>query len=176
MYNILYILKSISASSNLHWALLITNVYLHALWTVHLQMCTPVHAANVSMHLTQHLELPALSVKCQHCNVQLFTFGPLTFCTSCLLHHLLYPPEIASVCTLYILRRKLYINWNLFPWNLLKYSLCALTLCCTVFVFVFHFLHWFRNTFCFWFSSTPSAVSNFFRLQWEFQWENDQNK
>ena len=33
------------------------------------------------------------------------------------------------------------------------------------FVFVFHFLHWFQITFCFWFLTTPSTISNFFRRQ-----------
>ena len=41
---------------------------------------------------------------------------------------------------------------------------------------LFPLLHWFQNTFCFLSSSTPSHVGKFFRLQWEFQWENDQNK
>ena len=40
-------------------------------------------------------------------------------------------------------------------------------------VFVFHFLHSFRNTFCFWFATTPSAICNLFWFQCEFQWEND---
>ena len=41
---------------------------------------------------------------------------------------------------------------------------------------LFSLLHWSQNIFCFLCSSTPSHVGNFFRLQWEFQWENDQNK
>merc|ERR1712016_422592 len=41
---------------------------------------------------------------------------------------------------------------------------------------LFPLLHWSQNTFCFFSSSTPSHVGKFFRLQWEFQWENDQNK
>ena len=41
---------------------------------------------------------------------------------------------------------------------------------------LFSLLHWSQNIFCFLCSSTPSHVGKFFRLQWEFQWENDQNK
>ena len=41
---------------------------------------------------------------------------------------------------------------------------------------LFPLLHWSQNTFCFLSSSTPSHVGKFFWLQWEFQWENDQNK
>ena len=41
---------------------------------------------------------------------------------------------------------------------------------------LFPLLHWFQNTFCFLCSSTPSHGDRFFRIQWEFQWENDQNK
>ena len=41
---------------------------------------------------------------------------------------------------------------------------------------LFSLLHWSQNTFCFLCSSTPSHGDSIFRLQWEFQWENDQNK
>ena len=41
---------------------------------------------------------------------------------------------------------------------------------------LFPLLHWSQNTFCFLCSSTPSHGDRFFRLQWECQWENDQNK
>merc|ERR1712218_32025 len=41
---------------------------------------------------------------------------------------------------------------------------------------LFSLLHWSQNIFCFLCSSTPSHVGKFFRLQWEFQWENHQNK
>ena len=41
---------------------------------------------------------------------------------------------------------------------------------------LFPLLHWFQNTFCFLSSSTPSHGDSIFRLQWEFQWENDQNQ
>ena len=41
---------------------------------------------------------------------------------------------------------------------------------------LFSLLHWSQNIFCFLCSSTPSHVGKFFWLQWEFQWENDQNK
>ena len=41
---------------------------------------------------------------------------------------------------------------------------------------LFSLLHWSQNIFCFLCSSIPSHVGKFFRLQWEFQWENDQNK
>ena len=41
---------------------------------------------------------------------------------------------------------------------------------------LFSLLHWSQNIFCFLCSSTPSHGGSIFRLQWEFQWENDQNK
>ena len=41
---------------------------------------------------------------------------------------------------------------------------------------LFPLFYWFQNTFCFFSSSTPSHVGKFFRLQWEFRWENDQNE
>ena len=41
---------------------------------------------------------------------------------------------------------------------------------------LFSLLHWSQNIFCFLCSSTPSHGGRFFRLQWEFQWENDQNQ
>ena len=39
-----------------------------------------------------------------------------------------------------------------------------------------HLVHWFQNCFCFCSATFPSHVGTFFRLQWEFQWGNDQNK
>ena len=39
-----------------------------------------------------------------------------------------------------------------------------------------HLVHWFQNCFCFCSTTFPSHVGTIFRLQWEFQWENDQNK
>ena len=37
-----------------------------------------------------------------------------------------------------------------------------------------HFPQGFQNCFCFRSATFPSHVGTFFRLQWEFQWENDQ--
>merc|ERR1712004_846135 len=39
-----------------------------------------------------------------------------------------------------------------------------------------HLPQGFQNCFCFCSTTFPSHVGTFFRLQWEFQWENDQNK
>ena len=39
-----------------------------------------------------------------------------------------------------------------------------------------HFAHRFKDYFCFCSRTFPSHEGNFFRLQWEFQWENDQNQ
>ena len=41
---------------------------------------------------------------------------------------------------------------------------------------LFHLVSHFQNSFCFWCTTLPSAVCKIFRLQWEFQWENDQNQ
>ena len=41
---------------------------------------------------------------------------------------------------------------------------------------LFHLVSDFQNSFCFWCTTLPSAVRKIFRLQWEFQWVNDQNK
>ena len=41
---------------------------------------------------------------------------------------------------------------------------------------LFHLVSDFQNSFCFWCTTLPSAVRKIFRLQWEFQWENDQNQ
>ena len=41
---------------------------------------------------------------------------------------------------------------------------------------LFSLLHWSQNIFCFLCSSTPSHGDSIYRLQWEFQWENEQNK
>ena len=41
---------------------------------------------------------------------------------------------------------------------------------------LFHLVSDFQNSFCFWCTTLPSAVCKIFRLQWEFQWENDQNQ
>ena len=39
-----------------------------------------------------------------------------------------------------------------------------------------YFTHRFQNYFCFCSRTFPSHVGTIFRLQWEFQWENDQKK
>ena len=41
---------------------------------------------------------------------------------------------------------------------------------------LFHLVSHFQNSFCFWCTTLPSAVCKIFQLQWEFQWENDQNQ
>ena len=51
------------------------------------------------------------------------------------------------------------VGWFLFWWKLKFQLLHGFKL--------FHFVHKFRNTFCFRCRTTPSAVCNFFLLQWE---------
>ena len=75
-------------------------------------------------------------------------------------------PEIDSVTWIELGNNM--VGWFLFWWKLKFQFLHGFKL--------FHFVHRFRNTFCFRCRTTPSAVRNFFRLQWEFQWENDQNQ
>ena len=60
------------------------------------------------------------------------------------------------------------IRWFLFWWNFEFQLLHGFKL--------FHLVSDFQNRFCFWCTTFPSAVRKIFRLQWEFQWENDQNQ
>ena len=67
----------------------------------------------------------------------------------------------------------MYWRYTMVGWFLLRFFIffCLGHTCK-----LFHFVHWFQNSFCFCSKTFPSHGGNFFWLQWELQWENRKKK